>query len=79
MKYLNANLILPDSLVEELQKYVQAGYIYVPAKNEQHKSWGNGQAIGKNLQSAMRKLFRNIKIMFPPGNLLSDILFPYMP
>lgn len=40
MKYINANAILPDVLVEELQKYVQAGYIYVPAKGEQHKSWG---------------------------------------
>lgn len=27
-------------LIEEIQKYVQAGYIYIPAKNEQHKSWG---------------------------------------
>ena len=40
MKYINANAILPDSLVEELQKYVQAAYIYVPAKAEQHRSWG---------------------------------------
>ncbi|HIV24079.1 MAG TPA: hypothetical protein IAC80_09115 [Candidatus Merdiplasma excrementigallinarum] len=40
MKYINANAILPDALVEELQKYVQAGYIYVPAKDEQHKAWG---------------------------------------
>ena len=40
MKYINANAILPDVLVEELQKYVQAGYIYVPAKDEQHKSLG---------------------------------------
>lgn len=48
MKYINANAILPDSLVEELQKYVQAAYIYVPAKAEQHRSWGNCPAIGKN-------------------------------
>lgn len=40
MKYINATAILPDVLVEELQKYVQAGYVYVPAKDEQHKSWG---------------------------------------
>ena len=32
MKYTNATLILPDELVEELQKYIQAGYLYVPAK-----------------------------------------------
>lgn len=39
-KYINANAILPDALVKELQKYVQAGYIYIPAKDEQRKSWG---------------------------------------
>ena len=40
MKYINANEILPVRLVEELQKYMQAGYLYIPAKTEQHKSWG---------------------------------------
>ena len=38
MKYINATTILPDALVEELQNYVQAGYI--PAKDKHHKSWG---------------------------------------
>jgi len=49
MKYINANTILPDMLVEELQKYVQAGYIYVPAKDEQHKSWGELSGYRKEL------------------------------
>ena len=40
MKYINAKTILPKALIEELQNYVQAGYIYVPAKEEQRKSWG---------------------------------------
>lgn len=40
MKYINADQILPTELVEELQKYVQAGYLYVPAKDGQHRSWG---------------------------------------
>lgn len=40
MKYINANEILPDTLVKELQKYIQAGYLYIPADSEQHKSWG---------------------------------------
>ena len=34
MKYINANEILPVRLVEELQKYMQAGYIYIPAKTD---------------------------------------------
>ncbi len=49
MKYINATTILPDMLVEELQKYVQAGYIYIPAKDEQHKSWGELSGYRKEL------------------------------
>ena len=49
MKYINANTIIPDMLVEELQKYVQAGYIYIPAKDEQHKSWGELSGYRKEL------------------------------
>ena len=50
MKYVNANDILPDMLIEELQKYVQAGYIYIPVKHEQHKSWGELSGYRKELE-----------------------------
>lgn len=56
MKYINANEILPVRLVEELQKYMQAGYLYIPAKTEQHKSWGELFGCRKELG------YRNIKI-----------------
>ena len=41
---------LPDVLVKELQKYVHAGYIYIPAKSEQHKSWGELSGYRKELE-----------------------------
>ncbi len=31
MKYVNAAGLLPRELVQELQEYIQGGYIYVPA------------------------------------------------
>ena len=40
MKYINAAAVLPASLVEELQNYVQSGYLYVPAREDQHRAWG---------------------------------------
>jgi len=40
MKYIKADTILPASLVEELQSYIQGGYIYVPSKGKNKKSWG---------------------------------------
>lgn len=48
MKYKNANTILPEELVKELQKYIQAGYIYVPAKDEQRRAWGELSGIERN-------------------------------
>lgn len=50
MKYRNATTILPDALVKELQKYVQAEYLYIPAKNEQHKAWGELSGYRKELK-----------------------------
>ena len=40
MKYINAAAVLPAPLVEELQNYVQSGYLYVPAREDQHRAWG---------------------------------------
>ncbi len=56
MKYINANAILPDVLVEELQKYVQAGYIYIPAKDEQRKSWGELSGYRKELKRRNQRI-----------------------
>ena len=40
MKYINANSLLPDKLVKELQHYIQGGYIYVPVDEKQRRYWG---------------------------------------
>ena len=40
MKYIKANSILPISLIEELQNYIQGGYIYIPSRNVNKKGWG---------------------------------------
>ena len=61
MKYMNANAILPAELVEELQKYMQAGYIYIPAKTEQHKSWGELSGCRKELEYRNKKIISEYK------------------
>lgn len=40
MHYLNANKILPNCLVRELQEYVQGDYLYIPVKEGTHREWG---------------------------------------
>lgn len=39
MKYRNAQDILPDKLLQELQKYVSGETLYIPSA-ETKKSWG---------------------------------------
>lgn len=56
MKYVNANLILPDLLVEELQNYIQGGYIYIPAKQGQRKHWGELSGYKETLAERNQKI-----------------------
>ena len=37
MRYQKANEILPENLVELIQKYIDGGYVYIPRKQENRK------------------------------------------
>ena len=69
MKYINANEILPDVLVKELQKYVQAGYIYIPAKSEQHRSWGELSGYRRELERRNKAILAEYHRGVPVGEL----------
>lgn len=73
MKYMNANQILPASLVEELQKYVQAGYIYIPAKTEQHRSWGELSGYRKELEERNQRILSD----YQQGVSMEDLADAY--
>lgn len=38
-EYEKAENILPNSIIEIIQNYTDGGYIYIPRKNENKKSW----------------------------------------
>ncbi|HWO55273.1 MAG TPA: hypothetical protein VNM49_12835 [Paenibacillus cookii] len=40
MKYINAESVFPQRLLEELQQYVQGGWVYVPALKHSRTAWG---------------------------------------
>lgn len=73
MKYINANEILPDILVEELQQYIQAGYLYIPAKATQHKSWGELSGYRKEL----KKRNEQIIAQYRQGMTIQDLATSY--
>ena len=73
MKYINAQILLPDVLIEELQGYIQGAYIYIPAIQEQRKCWGELSGYRKELQQ------RNSRIMeeYQKGVSIDDLAEKY--
>lgn len=57
MKYEKAENILPESIIEIIQKYIDGGYIYIPRKNENKKSWGYNTETKKYLSIRNKDIF----------------------
>lgn len=61
MKYMNANRVLPDGLIRELQEYIQGGYLYVPVKEDQHRDWGEQTGYREEIRQrneTIRRMYR---------------------
>jgi Mor family transcriptional regulator len=61
MKYLKADLILPEDLLKEVQKYIHGEMIYIPNPKGIRKKWGekSGNRILLNHRNAeIRQKFR---------------------
>ena len=69
MKYWNASAVLPPSLVEELQKYVQAGYLYVPARAGRRRRWGELSGYRQELDARNRAIVQQYRAGASPEAL----------
>ena len=49
MSYVNAEDVLPKTLIEEIQKHVDGQLIYIPRKNERSLSWGETNGTREKL------------------------------
>ena len=47
MKYIKALDVLPEEIIKIIQEYIDGEYLYVPRKDENHKSWGENSGIKK--------------------------------
>jgi len=62
VKYVKAEMILPDNLVREIQNYIQGEYIYIPSELNKRKKWGenSGSRIYiKNRNEEIRNKYMN--------------------
>ena len=73
MKYIKANSILPVSLIEELQNYIQGGYIYIPSKNENKKGWGDLIGYKREIEKRNKK----IRMDYKHGKSLEELSKSY--
>lgn len=69
MKYIKADSVLPIALVEELQNYIQGGYIYVPSKRDNKKKWG--ELSGYKFEIEQRNL--KIKKDYQEGKSIDEL------
>jgi Mor family transcriptional regulator len=64
MKYVNANNILPEKLIAEIQKYVQGETLYIPKPEKSFRKWGSRSGARKHIDdrnASIRKEFKNGK------------------
>lgn len=72
MKYRNAQDILPDKLLKELQKYASGETIYIPSKADK-KAWGQTSGARQYYQERNERICEKFK----QGNSLDDLAEEY--
>lgn len=58
MKYAKAHDVLPEEIIKAIQKYVDGKYLYIPRKNENHKSWGEKSGIKDTLKARNSEIYK---------------------
>jgi len=61
MKYQNANAILPEHLLLQIQEYVQGKYLYIPAPEESRKGWGENSGARESLCKRNEEIYYKYK------------------
>ena len=58
MSYVNAESVLPEKLVKEIQKYIQGEYVYIPSIPEKRKRWGEKSKIRDYIKDRNAKILK---------------------
>lgn len=69
MKYVNADLIFPEELLKEVQKYIPGGIVYIPKPNASKKKWGEQSGARAYLNHRNEQIRR----MFADGLTISQL------
>ncbi|BBH23284.1 hypothetical protein Back11_46290 [Paenibacillus baekrokdamisoli] len=69
MKYVNADIILPEKLLKEVQKYINGVMIYVPKPKGIRKGWG----VNSGSRKYMNQRNHNIRQKFSEGTTIDQL------
>lgn len=69
MKYTNAELILPEYLLKEIQKYVQGEMVYIPTFSTSRRGWG----VNSGTKIHLLQRNQSIKDQFEKGTTIDDL------
>ena len=50
--------MLPEEILKIIQEYVDGEYLYIPRKNENHKSWGEKSGIKDSLKIRNNEIYK---------------------
>lgn len=69
MSYVKADQILPDEIIELIQKYIDGQYIYIPRKENSRRKWGEKTQIRKELYSRNKSIYKDFNKGFGVSEL----------
>ncbi|PFA67685.1 hypothetical protein CN378_09165 [Bacillus sp. AFS015802] len=73
MKYVKAEAVLPQSLVREIQKYVQGETLYIPKPKAEYRKWGSRSGSRR----AIDERNAEIKAAFLHGKTIHELADEY--
>jgi Mor family transcriptional regulator len=73
LKYINANKVLPEKLIAEIQKYVQGETVYIPKQEKEYQKWGTSSG-GRRLLDRRNASIRN---SFNSGSSIQQLAEEY--
>lgn len=73
MSYKKADTVLPKELLDEIQKYVQGEYLYIPKSEGTKKGWG----VKSGAREELVRRNNEIRKSFKEGASIDDLAEAY--
>lgn len=77
MNYKKADVIFPEDLLKEVQKYVNGEFIYIPRTSGNRKKWGEKSGNKEYLANRNKEIYIKYKEGYTIEQLLESYFLSY--